>query len=346
MTYKSRIAEASVYSPENLCEPRMEPALDGCETHSVRRPRETAGIRYRFSCPWREAAIGTEPVDRGAATGMGDHLSRRARSATGKPPVVELVGLPGAGKTASIPWLREALASRGVKTRSEVRLREVPEPLGQNRLLARSVRTLTYGWYRARSVIRYWGAVTIAIRALARSRRPLAEKGPAFRRFAITLDNYDCVGHGFAQEPRDVVIIDEGVAQNAFTLFVNSVHDAPARHHELAAYVAHAPRPDLLVHLRVEPRIGLERLRSRKPIGISARFQDLDPSALERTFTVGATVLEQVISDMERRGCAVLEISADAVPRSSPVWAEVAERIARTVEGVESATTRVQSMRS
>lgn len=249
-------------------------------------------------------------------------------------PVAEFVGLPGSGKTTSVPQLRDALSSRGVFTLSEVRLRRSPEPLERRGMGARMLRGGWFAWHRARVLIHYRTRATAAVRALARSSRTFRNKRATFRRFAISLDNYDSLRSlRRSEEPASLVIINEGIAQNAFALFVNGPRDAVATRQEIDDFVEGVPVPDFLIFLRAQPKVCLERLHRRIPRGVVRRFEDLDPAALEQAFAVGERVFDQVITGLERRGCTVLEIPADTLALCAPgVWDDVAQRITGTAE--------------
>jgi len=264
---------------------------------------------------------------------MDDRHPTHARTATRGVTVVEFAGLPGSGKTTSIPTLEHALGSRGVEALTRIRVRTPPRALDRDGVLASALRLPWFTWHRVRSVMRYRAAAVTAIRALARSSRTTKHKEAAFRRFAITLDNYESSRSRRSSGSHGVVILSEGIAQSAWALFVNPPRDAPARGREIAGFVEQVPVPDAVVYLRVPPEICLERLGARRPFGIHERFEGLEPRTLERVLSTGTAVLDQVVAGLAARGSVVVEVPGDAPRDHAPrIWQEAAERIVHSAE--------------
>jgi len=156
--------------------------------------------------------------------------------------IVEFVGLPGSGKTTLKAELESALVAAGILV------------LGPKRGESRRIRQKFGSLWRSRT------AVLAAARALKSDSRPIAQRVRAMRWLATTLELYH-EAHRL-EMPGAVLILSEGVAQRALLAFLDAQSSHVSSH--VGAYVPRIPKPDMIVHLRIDPVVSVQRQQSRR----------------------------------------------------------------------------------
>ncbi len=142
---------------------------------------------------------------------------------------------------------------------------------------------------RCRAIARYRGAFLVALQALRRSSRPLRDKIAALRFFAVTLDNYAELSKRSYQDK--VCVLEEGILQRAFLLFVDSSSVDPDGRVEKYAQVI--PVPDFAVFLDASAAEVLLRLdgRERK---LTPRLLHLDEQSVTQVLNQGSELLRSL----------------------------------------------------
>lgn len=140
---------------------------------------------------------------------------------------------------------------------------------------------------------------------LARSERTHAEKWYAFRHLVVT-------GHAVsraqaATETQDVVVFPEGLCQRAFMTFVDGGGFSNTR--LVMRFIDGAPLSDVVVALKVDPEVALERI-GRRDQKLSHRFGGRSRSEMLTTMRLGQRLLMDVASHVEatRPGVRVVRI--------------------------------------
>jgi hypothetical protein len=111
--------------------------------------------------------------------------------------------------------------------------------------------------------------------------------------------------------PDQIVLLDEGLIQRAINIFVHGhgTIDVPA----IRRYARAVPRPDVLVHVIMNPEIARRRA-VRRPAGLSRRFRPLTDGQLRGAFSDAARVIgllvTEISQDSERR-VTVLTVDAN-----------------------------------
>jgi hypothetical protein len=200
----------------------------------------------------------------------------RARRATPAPLVVELVGLPGSGKTTVGGALVAEVRSAGLLVHSDL-----VSPAGAPRGPVR--------WLVRRPGLAGHRLVRVAVAALWRSPRPLRDKREALGALLATLAARLDAGSGRA--PADVLLLTEGLFQRAFLLLVDRAGCAPPW--LVRAYARAVPPPDLVLRLSAEVDALLARLagRTRK---LPRRLAGMDGDRVRRLLGEADGLLDAV----------------------------------------------------
>jgi thymidylate kinase len=178
--------------------------------------------------------------------------------------IVEMAGLPLAGKSTFRAALSEHLARAGVDV-----------------IDRRAVRT------RRRVLVRHTRLLLLVIWVLVRSPRPVDERVGALRFVAAAL-----TAHEAMRGRRGVALLDEGVVQRAFLLFVDE--DSPPSRRLVERYARLIPRPDLVVVVLADVDDVLQRAAGRAR-GLPPRLARLDPRDVRAKLVEGAALLDDVI---------------------------------------------------
>lgn len=202
--------------------------------------------------------------------------------------ILEFVGLPGAGKST--------LHSKLIARLSEL---NIPVIDGQSvagksagHETRKSSKFRRFRHYVVALCI-YYGTIWMAFRQLAASRRSLGEKVLAFRWVIVALGRYQMAAS--LAGDRALVVFDEGIMQRAFTLFqdIGGAGGSEA----VRSYVRSAPLPDVVVRVRVNPKIALRRL-SQRDRGLSARFAEASPEQLLRIMKDGQQMFDTMLEEL------------------------------------------------
>jgi thymidylate kinase len=209
--------------------------------------------------------------------------------------IVEFVGMMGAGKTTLYRETLQRLNGRGMTAWTPQMLTELCGSSG----LAYHRRF----WFRLQSAWRSRGLAVLALRHLARSERTWEDKFTGLRWFLASLGNQWTARE--ALTPDQIMLIDEGLGQRLFNIFV---HDAGEV--DLAAvrqYARAQPLPDVLVYLTVNPEVALERAltRSRK---LPPRFKSLDRTQLSALFANTAKVFDVFVDELRATASLPIDI--------------------------------------
>ena len=221
--------------------------------------------------------------------------------------IVELMGIPGAGKTTIATALQE-------------RLREYDLRVPQNTSPPIRFRKAR----RIGSALQYRHALAIALGALSWSSRPTSDKLFAAKLLVVAVDNAR-MAHA---EQNGVYVFPEGMAQRCFLLFVD--RGGVANESTLERFVGRCPCPDLLVHVEIDAAVALHRLQVRSR-GLPPRLAGLaNEQALDR-LRGGHALLQATALAFERQGAQVVKVSG-AVPTSTAVDVVVAGMASREVK--------------
>lgn len=232
------------------------------------------------------------------------------------PVVIELVGIPGAGKTTlarrlvvdlaatgtSATTMTEAGRRRAARTRTGAAARRLPPRLASLLLWQRH---LAGG--RAGAIALCWRHPRLVVRVLATQwSRPGV---PARLRAHVLRWWFAHAGRraflaGTAR-PGDVLVVDDGFVHRAATLHAGP--GQPPRDDAVSAYVAAVPRPDLLVVVTADPPTCADRVRAR---GVW-RHRPLDPVALAWHLVHAEQAVAAAVRTARDLGWDVLEVDND-----------------------------------
>ena len=231
---------------------------------------------------------------------------------TGAPGVIELIGIPGAGKTTVAGILEDVLRDEGLipydvvsAARVYAKRTWVGRVLG--RLLAGSVLSRAlWGVYLAYS----WAYVPyFAFRnprlvrniVVSQARRP-GEADVAERRVLFWYARL--IGsHGFLLSrayPGEVLVLDEGFVHRVVQLHASDVERPSAD--AIEAYLRLVPVPTAVIHVRAPRDVCLDRIRNR---GLWARYQGDDGSKLTGFLESADRAVRMAVEAMDRLGWSV-----------------------------------------
>lgn len=211
--------------------------------------------------------------------------------------VVEFAGLPGAGKSTARAWVLELLGEAGART-------PTPPKGAVGRL-----------WWMAGKLVAVLAgarAFALGVRSVAASTRSLRHKLFACRALVTSLQarRLGTTGDG-------VLVLDEGVIQRAFMLFVDARKGADVD--TACRYVRAAPMPDVLVYLRVQAETAAARQRARlddhetlPTVGLPSRLLTLESAQLSATMAEGQRLLDATVETVRRHRSAVRIVEIDA----------------------------------
>ena len=194
--------------------------------------------------------------------------------------IVEFAGLPGSGKTTLLEEVDRLLSQSGIDVRSGADARRAwIRPETRTAALPNRLR-------RAGTLALHAPVVVVVAATLARSPRPLRERWVAFRWFMVALEQ-----HVAARAVGDdvVVLIDEGMVQRTFLVFVEAAGVSRAR--SVERYRRRAPRSDLVVLVDADPEVALGRLEGRNR-GVAPRLEGLGREAMSSLFAEARGILE------------------------------------------------------
>jgi thymidylate kinase len=108
-----------------------------------------------------------------------------------------------------------------------------------------------------------------------------------------------------------VLILDEGFANRAVTLFGHNFSDADLA--DLHDYIGAIPKPDLVIHVDLEIAASRERLREAGRRG-TVRLPTTDDAAQIRFLTEATACIDATVSSLRQQGIEVATISGDGHP--------------------------------
>jgi hypothetical protein len=153
------------------------------------------------------------------------------------------------------------------------------------------------------TLFRHHRAVSLAAMALLRSRRSRTETLDALRWLVVTLDNFR---YASTLDSGHVAVIDEGIVQRCFLLFVDRSGSAPWA--TTRQFLQHSPSSHVIVTVDVPPDVAVHRVGGRER-GLPARFEGLDAQRLESLLAEARSMLQDCVVDRAHQaGCRSLEI--------------------------------------
>ncbi len=199
--------------------------------------------------------------------------------------IIELFGLPGAGKTTFRAQLIEKLKAAGIEVADPV-----PRPKTEGRF-PQPLRSAAMALGRAGVFVRNRRVLWWCLNVLRRSPRPFRRKTIAFRFVFATLERYEF----YQRDTSDrVYIIDEGSLQRLFLLLVE--RDGARTEVDRRVYVDAAPFGDLLVHVQISPQQALARLAGRSR-HLSPRLMGLDDRQARLCLAQGDALLAKAAAE-------------------------------------------------
>lgn len=239
-------------------------------------------------------------------------------SRDGRPLVIELCGLPGAGKTTVAGELVGCLADHGVPAR--VADRHLSAAVSRTVRLARKASTL------ARVVAADPGREVAAARLLG--------SGQSNRRDTIALPVQWWVAKDVLARSRlltGVAVAEEGLVQALWSAGLRGRRLSPD---DLACLAQTAALPDVVVHLDVPVEVALHRLRSRR--SLHSRVQRLEEHEQVEALGVGDTLLRELLEQWRsRRLSQVLPVDGEG----SGIGADLASTVLDLLADVRSTST-------
>lgn len=228
---------------------------------------------------------------------------------------VELLGIPGAGKTSATPVVLDELRAGGIEAFDSTQAIVAAARLDERDRATRGVvRRLPSRWSRRfveRShhpflgisdvLLRYpdWGVTVIEILKTRESSEPERD-----RVLAWTLS----VGWQYAlaqRYPGGCLVLDEGFAHRAVTLLGFQFGRDETDHDLLRKYTAAIPPPSLVVHVAADPEAVHDRA------GVPERFRFLDSEAQLRYLRDAEECVRETSSLLSTRGVDVCLVEND-----------------------------------
>lgn len=225
--------------------------------------------------------------------------------------IIEIAGLPGAGKTTLRDLLADRLSSAGLAVVTCHLMR--PTTPGLRGAVVRTVG-------RVAAVLREPAVTAQAVRVLLADPRPAPERWFAFRLLAVTLDN-----RAWLAQRQVCAVVDEGFVQRAMLLFGGGAGPVPRS--AVARYARSVPAPSVVVMLHIEPSEAVQRTAARER-GLPPRFARRSGDELTASLEHAAAVLAAVASDLRARGVRVVDVDAGTERWGERLDALVAEILA------------------
>lgn len=237
-----------------------------------------------------------------------------------RPLIVELIGVPGSGKTTLVPGIHAALRSGGWEPLSpDDGARQVVARLPLGRLVARigSPRLRRALWWRLYLGYRLTGAVRVVTANPGHFRRLVAGQR---RRPATALARRRRVVHWLvrtmgAQEffrrhaaEGEAVVFDEGYAHRVVQIYSSPVDAATPD--AVSEYLGWVPRPDLLVAVHAPAGECAARVRDR---GVWDRLSGLRPDQVDAFVANAAEVVGHAVAHARSHGWPLVEVDNTGV---------------------------------
>lgn len=257
-------------------------------------------------------------------------MTRRSRTGRGeapepeRPPVVELAGAPGSGKTTLMPFVLESVRSEGfdpLETTTAARTLAARTLVGRMvvRFLASTSREqalwLVYLCWATVSALGYLmvhpALAGILWSQRGRPRESLVAERQVVRWFVRYLGTERLFRRlGGA---REVLVVDEGYAHRVVQLFTSVVEQGDPV--QIDRYLGLVPAPSLLITIDVPSDVAARRLAAR---GVWDRMSEMDPSEVSTFVTNAHRAVEFVETLARRRGWRVEAIDNTEEPMSRP----------------------------
>jgi len=235
--------------------------------------------------------------------------------------IVEFVGLPGSGKSTLRNRTADILESMGIPFRlpgafieSHGHMRDVTSnPFGA--AVFRACKNLRKAGILIEVGITSPRLVSFTLRLLISDRRALYDSLLRLRLFLTSLTNRRFAQKGvFAQQ---LILFDEGVVQRAFTIFADGNRETDPK--QVRYYARKIPLPDLLVYLKVDPTVMVDRIRLR-PRGLSRRFRRMDEDRIASTMNEAQHMLDNLVEEIRNTagsGVSVVCVNANNLERAA-----------------------------
>lgn len=235
------------------------------------------------------------------------------------PPVVELAGAPGSGKSSLVPAVKAALVDAGY---SAMTLQEAARPftartrLGRAALLlpARPRRNALWAIFVARRLVSGWWAMfrnprLAQLGVISQVRR--ASDAAVKERQVIAWFVRTVGAHRFLtahQLDDEALVIDEGFTHRAVQLFTSP--NERASEDAINRYVAAVPEPTVVIHIDAPAQECLERVARRgiwswladQPDGAAERFIHNAHDAVARSVAAAGQIGRQIVRIENRTG--------------------------------------------
>lgn len=232
--------------------------------------------------------------------------------------IIEMLGSPGAGKTALLPTIEESCRAAGlVPFTIEAAARPFAARTGLGRLVQRvspahfesqalwGVFRFVSGWHTVRMAIRRPDLMRYVLSSQWR-RPPAADaRGRRVAYWYLRLMG----SYGLLQavmRPGEVVVIDEGFVHRAVQLHSSSVETPTSA--QLAAYLARVPSPDLVVHVDSSASVCRRRVQDR---GVWSRLSHRSALEVEQFIDNAHQTVTLVRAQLGSRGWSVIDVDND-----------------------------------
>ena len=218
--------------------------------------------------------------------------------------IIEFVGLMGAGKTT---LHRETVQRLNDQGRTIWTPRMLGDLCGKGRF-ARARRL----WFRLQASWWSRALVVLAVLHLFGSARPLRDKLRGLRWFLTSLGNRWKARQSLSAN--EVVLIDEGLAQRVFNIFIHGCGDIDLD--GVRKYARAQPLPDVLIYLTVHSDVATLRTASRSK-KIPRRFRSLNRAELGVMFANAGQALDTLVEEIRKSAPSrvhVIVIRTDDLP--------------------------------
>jgi thymidylate kinase len=222
--------------------------------------------------------------------------------------VVELCGLPGAGKSTFARQLVDRARSRGV-----------PVHVAGGGASAGTPRLRRY-------LVKARLAASVVASSPARQLRSAAACAAAQRvgrdRLAVPLNWWVAQGRVLvARRVTGLAVVDEGPVQASWTATVLA---SPASRAVVPGRLQGAPSPDVLVLVEIPPELAARRLENRA--SRHSRLQGLPPPDRASVMQAGEQLLRELVRARSESGTEVVVVTADGFEEAAEALAARADR--------------------